>query len=285
MHRSQRNLARMSIPGAVLLALTLGGTACRDEPATQARVPCVAVTTSWLECLLRDLAGPDIRIIRLLSPGMCPGHFDIKAGLIEPLREARLLVRFDFQRSVDAKLSRLVEAGLQIKVVPAPEGLSVPDSYLAAAYIVARALQEAGLIQPGQAEARLATLRQRLARLGREVKTQVAQAGLVGASVIASNHQAAFCRWLGLELLGQFGRAEQTTGEQIEQLLGRASARRPVCIVANLQQGRQLADALAERLGVPVVVFSNFPSMTDGQDSFEAMVRANVSALVEGARR
>jgi hypothetical protein len=54
-------------------------------------------------------------------------------------------------------------------------------------------------------------------------------------------------------------------------------------IVANLPEGRQAADALADRFAAKVVVFGNFP---DGQglDSFDRLVRDNVTLLVKAVQ-
>jgi len=53
-------------------------------------------------------------------------------------------------------------------------------------------------------------------------------------------------------------------------------------IIANLQEGPQLAAPLAQRLAAQAVVFSNFPSMEDGQGTFDALVEANVASLTGG---
>jgi hypothetical protein len=51
-------------------------------------------------------------------------------------------------------------------------------------------------------------------------------------------------------------------------------------VIANRPEGREVADALADRLGGPVVVFDNFPPSGEA-DGFDRMLRRNVRALVE----
>lgn len=55
-------------------------------------------------------------------------------------------------------------------------------------------------------------------------------------------------------------------------------------IIANLPEVRQAADAMADRFAAKVVVFGNFPD-GQGPDSFDRLVRDNVSLLVKAAQR
>ena len=125
----------------------------------------------------------------------------------------------------------------------------------------------------------------RLASLEQEIQAKVDSAGLRGALVVASGHQAAFCRWLGLEPVAVFSGGDQTTPAALEELIrqGRDSSVRYV--IANLQEGRQMGEALGRHLGAPLVTFSNFPSMNPDQNSFDALVRANVDALLAASAK
>ena len=92
---------------------------------------------------------------------------------------------------------------------------------------------------------------------------QVETAGLTGEPVMASRHQAAFCRCLGTERGEPHSRRPtRAVPSEIDDAVqsGREGGVR--WIIANLPQGRQAADALADRFAAKVVVFGNFP---DGQ--------------------
>ncbi|NLF33284.1 MAG: hypothetical protein GX591_20660, partial [Planctomycetes bacterium] len=106
----------------------------------------VAATNSMLECAVRDLLGEAAPVLRLAEPGMCPGHFDIRPSQVEALRRCRLLVRLDFQQSLDRRLAGAVGDGLTIAEVRPGGGLCEPDSYLTACRQTADALVAAGLL-------------------------------------------------------------------------------------------------------------------------------------------
>ena len=113
----------------LLMLLVLTGCSEREGPAEQAEI---AVTNSYLQCVVRDLCGPEIRVLRLAPPGMCPGHFDIAPASVKALRRCRALLLFDFQHKVEATLARLKRDGLKTFQVTDASGLCVPTTYLAA---------------------------------------------------------------------------------------------------------------------------------------------------------
>lgn len=269
--------ARLAV--AVLLSATIS---C-DRPAAGASGPTVAVSNTYLEAALHDVVGPAVPVVRLAPPGACPGHFDLRPSQITALRASRLVLRFDFQADLDQKLGATATRGPRIAAITVPGGLCEPASYLAACRQVAEATVDAGLLERTTADARLTAILQRLDELSAWARGRVSEAKLDGTAVVTSRHQAAFCRFLGLTVVATFTGADTASIEEINAAIrGGAPAR---AVVANTPEGRRLADALGQRLGVPVIVFDNFPAEAFGGTGFDALVRGNVERLVTGATR
>jgi zinc transport system substrate-binding protein len=239
----------------------------------------VAVTNSMFECAVVDVAGEGVAIMRLAEPGMCPGHFDMRPSQIESLRGCRVLLRLDFQQSLDRKLAGVSGEGLQIAEIKVPGGLCEPDSYLAVTREIADAMVAADLLGRIAADDRLAAIEQRMAGLKERCQQRVQP--IRGAAVLASVHQKAFCEGLGLDVVATFSAADTAGVGQLDHAVRAAEAANVRAIIANQPEGRRTADALADRLGVPVVMFGNFPAMTDDQATFDELVGANVEALVK----
>jgi hypothetical protein len=55
-------------------------------------------------------------------------------------------------------------------------------------------------------------------------------------------------------------------------------------VVGNLQEGPQAAAALAERLKVPLVIFSNFPSADGYGQDYKALLHENIRRLEAACR-
>lgn len=272
-----------ALPIALTLAAWLAVASGLCGCGRDVQSPAVAVTTSYLECAVRDLAGDDVPAVRLTPPGSCPGHFDVSPGTAGRLASCRALFRFDFQSGMDRKFASFTRRGMAIVPVEAPEGLCVPASYLAVCRSLAPGLVRALPGRRARIEASLARIADEMSALGEECRRRIAAAGLSGAPVVASGHQAVFCRFLGLDVVATYSGADEQRIAALGGLIEAAEASGVRLVVANLQEGAAEAEALSERLGAPVVVLSNFPEMSEEQDSFVELVRFNLSRL-EGAK-
>jgi len=274
----------------ILLVLTgmLAGCTGANDPAAEARAGArgarannapIAVTSTYLAAALADLLGERTALLPLAAPGMCPGHFDLRPSQVRQLRQCGLLVRFDFQQSLDSRLSDHATDPPEIVSVRLPGGMCEPASYQAACEQLAVALVRLGRLGQTEADARLAAIADRIEQLSTWSVTRIEQAGLAAAPVLCSGHQAGFCRFLGLNAVATFSAADTAQPSQIDRAVKQGQQQAVRLIVANLPEGRQLADALADRLGATVVVFGNSPE-GDATDAFDQLVRRNVEALI-----
>ncbi|MDM8006977.1 MAG: zinc ABC transporter substrate-binding protein [Phycisphaerae bacterium] len=243
----------------------------------------VAASNSYLEAALIDLVGEGSQPLRLAEPGMCPGHFDIRPSQVSALRACRVLVRFDFQQSLDDKLRPLSRDGLQIASIRPAGGLCEPSSYLATCRQVAEPLVDAGILSAEAVQRRIAEIESRMGEHEQWCRRQMRQAALEGKNAVCSPRQEAFCRWLGLNVVATFAGADSASIGDIETAIREGEHAKVGIVVANLPEGRRLADALGQRLGAKVVVFGNFPDGAGGKASFDALMTANVTSLVKAA--
>jgi ABC-type Zn uptake system ZnuABC Zn-binding protein ZnuA len=265
---------------AVFLALVcLFLTGCRNKDAP---APRIAVTCSYFECAVHDLLDANTPVIRMAEPGMCPGHFDMRPNQVTELRQCRLLIRFDFQDSLDGQLGN--PATLTMASISLKSGMCVPDSYVSTCRQVADAMVRAGLIDSSTANARLAAIEKRLAQISENAQTKVQHAGLTQRPIITTGHQAEFCRWLKLDVLAAIGGADAASVKQIDTAI--STARKANCrlVIANRPEGTQLPSRIAEELQGQMVVFDNFPDLSPRQSSFDAMLLDNVDRLVKAAQ-
>lgn len=264
---------------AALVGLSALAAGCHGAPAPPpARV---AASNSYLESVARDLLGQGEAVISLAGAGMCPGHFDIRPGQVAELRRCRVLLRLDFQKALDAKLAGARDDGLRIAEIRMPGGLCEPASYLAACRQAADTLVQAGLLDRPAADRRLAQIADRVE--GKAALLQQKVAGLKNMPVLASTHQEAFCGWLGLNVVGAFSGADTAGVGQVDLAVRKGEQAGAKLVIANLPEGRRVADALAERLGAKVVVFGNFPAAGQGRSSFDDLLEGNVERLLEAA--
>ena len=260
-------------------ACVLLGAGCGNKPSEDSAAE-IAVTNSYLGCAVLDLCGDDTEVLCLAPPGMCPGHFDISPSQVKQLCDCRMLLLFDFQKSVAETLSRVKEKGLKTAIVGEPGGLCVPETYLAVCRKVSDILLSEYPERKARYQQRLEVIGNDLKQLRQELFEKMRQAGISSAKVLASNHQADFANWLGLETIATFVGSDIETVTGIDHCIRKAEGQEIRFVVANKQEGTALAKALAERLGAKAVVFSNFPELRGEASGFHALLRANVDALL-----
>ena len=158
-----------------------------------------------------------------------------------------------------------------------------PAGYRDACRHAADALVEAGLLARADADARLAAISRRMAELTAWMNAEIDAAQLRGTPVLTSGHQEAFCRLLGLNVVGTFSGADAAQASAMEEAVAASEKAGVKWIIANLPEGRRMADVLADRLGATVIVFGNFPE-PDEEQAFDALVRRNVNHLTAAAR-
>lgn len=265
----------------LLLALVVS---CRPAGRREGTAE-IAVTNSYLACVVRDLCPQGVEVLCLAPPGMCPGHFDIAPTQVRQLRHCRLLLLFDFQGQTEQKLASLQKRGLKTQLVSAPAGLCIPDAYLATCEQVCRMLSEVYPQRAAEFRGRLPVVKDRIVALSAELRASVTGLGLTGAKVLASSHQAGFAAWLGLEPVDTFIGSDLETIASIDRCLKKAAGQEIRFIIANRQEGTALAEALADRLHAKAVVFSNFPEAAGDAAGFDQLLRDNVRLLREAVGR
>ena len=138
--------------------------------------------------------------------------------------------------------------GPRIVAVTVTGGMCEPASYLAACRQVAGALVEQERLSSAVAEERLAAVAERMDVLAEWSVGELQRAALQDQPVLCSGHQAAFCRWLGLRVVATFSVGDAAPPSEIDRAIKAGEAAGVSLIVANRPEGRQMADALAERL-------------------------------------
>ena len=256
----------------------LGG--CNNKPSDVSQ-PEIAVTNSYIACAVKDLWSEQVDIVSLTPPGMCPGHFDMSPGQMQQLRKCALLLRFDFQNGLDKNFSRLSQQGLQLAEVKSLAGLCIPENYAAICSDVCRILSQHYPERAEKYQQRLEQIRSRTESLEQQAAQQLIAANIKNRKVIASAHQVRFAEWLGLDVVAEFTGQEIATPTNINRCLEKGRENNVKIIIANAQEGVQLAESLGESLGAVVIVFSNFPAK---KETFDELVQKNIDMLIAKAQ-
>lgn len=256
---------------------------CKDKTSDTPQ-PEIAVANSYIGAALRDLCGNQQQVFDLVPPGMCPGHFDISPSQVNTLCNCKILFVFDFQKNIEKAIPRIRERGLKVcKITPSP-GMCIPETYLSIVKQTADVLSQQYPLKENKFVSRVNEIEKRLQNLSQDITDRVKKSGLLDTKVITSQHQAEFVKWLGLDCVSAFAGRDTITPAQIDQNLREAKQNQIQFIIANKQEGTEMAETIAEYLKVKYVVFSNFPGIDRPKASipeYDYLVVENVNRLIE----
>ena len=271
--------------------LIVGLIGCQDDSSSE-RVSHadIATSTTYLESAAGEFVRDVSRIIRLVPPGMCPAHFDIRPSQVQRLRGCKILIRFDFEKSLDKKVAGVIGTGLKVAEVRIRGGLCQPESYLSACTQIGWALFSAEIITQDIYNHVIKNVSARMKRLNDWISRKVRSAGLTDRAVVASVHQAEFCKSMGLKVVATFSNSDTAGTAEISAVVESARRAGVKLVIANRPEGRRLADKIASMIDAKVVVFDNFPPVqrvclegdqeTRCTETFDSMVRINVLRLI-----
>ena len=239
----------------------------------------VVASTSLLECAVRDVAGDTARIYLIVPPGSCPGHFDLAPRDFERIVDADVSFLHDYQQAMQRKLARYGNKGGNVVLIQTIGPQTVPAGYLNVCRQVAEHLAAFLPEEQPAFERRLDAVAAQMDALDAEGK-RLAQP-LAGKVVVASDKQQGFLKYLGLDVCTTFDTSDAMSLAEFERIVAKARADGALAVVANRQRGVREGRAIAETLGVPDVVLSNFPPTDTHESGFRELVLSNVNALRE----
>lgn len=262
---------------AVLVTVLLGFVTgpvqiCREAKAHPVRS--IMASDTILSGMLSSLLPPSRYFVDvILPPGQCPGHYDVKLSDIEKVKKADLVVSFKGMPFM-AKAEGAKKDHVQVD----SEGRNwmAPGTYIRGLDALARELSHRF---PEDRE----EIMKRKEETVRRVKThanalieKIKRAGLHGKAIVASSMQKEPLEWMGFRVVGEYGRPESMSTKELVHLSRIGKDEQAVAVVDNLQSGPEAGKGIAETLGVPHVVVTNFPS----EKGYLATLSENVDAVL-----
>ncbi len=263
----------MKFVATIFIALATSAHVCAASVASR---PAVVVTTSMLESAVYDLFGDDLPfdLERIIPPGNCPGHFDLRPQTLNRIRNSSLFVYHHYQAGIENRVKDQARSARLLRIAIDGSYL-IPENYgRTVEKIRAAFVDEYPEIEDkGQVDSV-----SQVEDLWREAAEEH---GWKGVPVIASQLQAGFCEWVGFEVVGILRRPEDMTPQDLAKLLTSGAE----MIVANRQSDSQSARMLSERLSLPAAILGNFPDDKEpGTSPYYRQAQMNLEALLEAWR-
>lgn len=216
------------------------------------------------------------RVAAVLPPGQCPGHYDVKLSDIEKIKRADLIVSFKGMPFMDKTGSG---GGVRLFLDTEGRNWMAPDSYVRGLNLLADRLSEYYPEDRNAIMSRKKAVIEKVRAYADTVTRRIGRAGLTGAPIISSSMLKEPLEWLGFRVVGEYGRPEAMSARQIVLLSKIARENHIVFVADNLQSGPDVGKGIADSLGTPHVVLTNFPS----ERGYLATLEENVDTILAAA--
>jgi zinc transport system substrate-binding protein len=247
--------------------------------------PDIVAGSSLITNIIQDVADGKLETRTLIPPGVCPGHYDVKPSDIVALANSKAFFIHNWQENyenVTGAIEAAENADLIITVLNVTGNWMVPAVQAEAVGKIAQALGEIDPENAAYYEGKAAERAQAILEKGEEVKERLLEAGLEEVKVICAAMQEGFVRWAGFDVVATYGRPEELSPADVEQLITEAIEAGVVLVIDNLQSGATTLGASMEQdiEAIPVTI-SNFPGGLENTETWEKAIDKNVDLLLE----
>jgi zinc transport system substrate-binding protein len=257
-----------------ILILSLCG--CQKKAQNEAKTSRLKIVTSdtLLSGMIASLMPPDsLDVAAIMPPGQCPGHYDVKLSDIEKIKKADLVVStrgMPFMNKIEIGGDKLLLLDAKGR------NWMAPDSYIIGLKLLAAELSTRFPQSKQQITARLKIAISEIMDCANTESQKIKRAGVNARPVIAASMQKEPLEWMGFHVVGEYGRPEAMSAKEIVDLTRIGKEKKAVIVVDNLQSGPDAGKGIAEGLGTPHVILSNFPS----EKGYAATLSENVDAVL-----
>jgi ABC-type Zn uptake system ZnuABC Zn-binding protein ZnuA len=249
--------------------------------ADETEKPIIVCTTNILGSLVEDFLGDQADVVVLAQPGICPADYDMKPSDIYAVSKAKLLFYHDIRG--EYWLDNLIEASgnqnlTKVKIYGDWNTHEGAKRYIR---------WTGGNLSNALSVNLNATINSMIATLdaaAEEIKDEADALDVESFKVVCMNWQSPFVKWVGFDIIGEYGPPETLSAGFVANLTATAKKEGVALAIDNLQVGVDFGASLASEVGAVHVVLTNFPEAVPKTENFTQMFRYNAEQLFEGIR-
>ena len=267
---------------SLIITPILGGCAPAETPRLK-----VVTSISLIAQIVERVGGDLVDVVNIIPPAQCPGHFDVKPSDIQKLADADLFLLGGWQGELFSQ--ELIDAAnnpdLTVVTLDIPSNPQsnwmTPSVQQEAAEKITAALSRVDTENSAAYQDSAAEYKDKIEAKAAEIKARVAGEDLSSINVICSGMQAAFVRWVGLNVVAFYGRPDSLTPQVVKELVDKGREENVTLIIENMQSGQDAGVGVAEELGCVRIVLSNFPGCFDDTETWEKAIDWNIKLILE----
>lgn len=239
----------------------------------------VTVSTTLIEGIAAAVGGDRVTLIPVIPYAMCPGHFDLSPRKASEIANSSLFLLHGFEAF--ARGLTFAGKGPRRAVLKVDGNGMIPSVHRELTDAVTEALCDAAPADAELFRANAAAYRERVTAA--EEATKGNRTLLSGVPVLTAEMNAPFVEWTGCRIVGTFPRDEALSARTFGELIRLGKEAGVRMIVENQQSMGRTGRRLADELGVPFVLLSNFPPLDN--DGYPGALKTALNDLAETAAK
>jgi len=261
----------------LILAPLLGS--CAPAKTSQLKV---VTSTSLLTYIVQQVGGDKVDVVNIVPPAQHPGDFDVKPGDIQTLASASLFLLHGWpgEGYADRLIASANNTNLTVIKANVNGSWMIPSVQMAATDKVAGILAQVDSKNASAYQKSAEEYKQRIQKKEADIKASLAKANISQVNVIASDRQAEFLQWAGLNVVAQFNTTDMDKSEVVQELVDKGRQANVTLIVNNLQDGKDAGKAVAQELGAKNLNLSNFPGGFKNTGTWEKAIDRNIELIL-----
>lgn len=250
-------------------------TADADVKNIQTRLKIVG-TTSMMGSIAEEIGGDYVEVHSIVPGGMCPGHFDIKPSCIKAVSESGVVVLYHgWEEWIDELVKSAGAEPKQRFKIEVKGSWMVPDNHIMAAEKIYEIISD---IDPQNKNYYYENLNEYINQIKQTIELiKNKSKRWKGKKAVCSLQQAMFLKWLGLEIVDTYGRAEDMSPKEISKILEKSKKENAEIVVDNLQSSSQIGQLIKKQMDSEYVILSNFPI----KQTYICELKENVNKISE----
>ena len=216
----------------------------------------IAVTTSNLADLLKEICEDKIDVFTIIPTTMCPGNYDIDAKTIKEVNQCNIVLYHHWQPWIKNLKYKITRLGMVYRELKTRGNLMIP-------YINLRAAQELLDLLSIWDQDNKDFYEQNFLSYSFKVNflaEEIAKNGYnkYNKKIVCNSQISSFMEWLGFDVVMTYGKSSNMSSSEMLMLTKKIKKEKVKYVVDNLQAGTDVGRSLVDDLKMKHIIISNF---------------------------
>jgi len=247
--------------------------------------PIIVCTTNVLGSLVEDFVGDQADVVVLSQPGICPADYDMKPSDVYAVSKAEVLFYHGIQG--ESWLDNLIDASgnknlTMVKIYGDWNTHEGAEQYIR--WTGGNLSDVFSNVLSIDFNATINSMLATIDTVAEEIQDEADALNVTSFKVVCMKWQSPFVRWVGFDIVGEYGPPEMLSAGFVANLTATAKSEEVALVIDNLQVDVDFGAILASEVGAVHVVLTNFPGAVPNTGNLAEMLAYNAEQLFDGIR-